>query len=317
MTPPVILVPGNPMPAGGEAKWLVAEDDARLRVFTWPGADEARGTVFLFGGRTEFVEKYFEVAGDLLARGFAVVSFDWRGQGLSERMLADGRKGHIGDFATFGSDLALLMKEVAPAFPRPWAALSHSMGGQVLIRAAHDRPDWFSRLVFSAPMLGLRFGTAYLEQSVRALAASLNAVGLGARYVPGGTPRAADEIPFEQNILTCDERRYTLLQSLIRAEPRLGLGSATVGWLRAAFRSMDMTSRPDYLAAVAAPILICEAARDMLIEPASLEHAIAHLPAGELVTIPDSKHEILIERDETRALFWQAFDRFMGLENSH
>lgn len=303
------------MPGGGEACWLLAQDGARLRVLTWAGATEGRGTVFLFGGRTEFAEKYFEVVRELRDRGFAVVTMDWRGQGLSDRMLPDRRKGHIDDFRTFDRDLACLMAEIAPAFPKPWTALSHSMGGQVLIRAAHDEPGWFSRLVFSAPMLGLRFGTAYLEYSVRMLAASLNATGLGTRYVPGGTPRAADEIPFEQNILTRDARRYALLQSLIRAEPDLGLGAATVGWLRAAFRSMKATSAPAFLAVIEAPILICEAERDMLIEPASLEQAAAHLPAATLVAIPESKHEILIERDETRALFWQAFDRFMGLEN--
>lgn len=312
MTAPIILVPGNPMPEGGKARWLLTNEGPRLRVFTWPGAREGRGTVFLFGGRTEFAEKYFETVGELRARGFAVVTMDWRGQGLSDRLLADSRKGHIDDFATFDRDLALLMSEVAPAFPKPWAAFAHSMGGQILIRAAHDHPEWFSRIVFSAPMLGLRFSRT-AERAIRALTVALHASGLGARYVPGGTPKAADETPFEENILTCDEKRYALLQSLIRAEPGLGLGAATVGWLRAAFRSMDMAAVPGWLGSIKTPILICEAARDALVSSLALRHAAEHLPACSLVTIPDAKHEILIERDEARAVFWQAFDRFMGI----
>lgn len=312
MTAPIVLVPGNPMPEGGEARWLLTNEGVRLRVFTWPGAREGRGTVFLFGGRTEFVEKYFEVVGELRDRGFAVVSFDWRGQGLSDRMLPDGRKGHIDDFATFDGDLALLMSEVAPAFPKPWVALAHSMGGQILIRAAHDHPEWFSRLAFSAPMLGLRFSRT-AERAIRALVAALHAAGLAGRYVPGGKPKAADETPFEENILTSDEKRYALLQSLVRAEPKLGLGGATVGWLRAAFRSIDATSAPLYLADIKAPILICQAERDALIAASALRHAATHLPACDLVPIADAKHEILIERDPARAAFWQAFDRFMGI----
>ena len=53
----------------------------------------------LFQGRAEFIEKYFETVRELRARGFAVATIDWRGQGGSERALADPRKGHVGDFS--------------------------------------------------------------------------------------------------------------------------------------------------------------------------------------------------------------------------
>jgi len=303
------------MPEGGEARWLAMPDGARLRVFTWEGG--SRGTVFFFGGRTEFVEKYFEVVGELRARGFSVVSLDWRGQGLSTRLLPDRRKGHIDDFTTFDRDLAHVMAEIAPGFPKPWFALAHSMGGTILLAAAHDHPDWFTGVVLSAPMLGLKFSGKAMALTVRGMATGLDALGFGKRYLPGGTPKAADENPFERNILTHDERRYALLQALIRAEPALGLGSATVGWLHAAFRAIDRLSALGWLAAVRTPVLICAAERDSLIDGAALRHAAVHLPAGELVEIAGSRHEILIELDACRAAFWGAFDAFTGkLEKS-
>tara|TARA_R110000824_G_scaffold401149_1_gene610928 strand:- start:959 stop:1906 length:948 start_codon:yes stop_codon:yes gene_type:complete len=307
---PVVLIPDNPMPEEGQARWLALPDGARLRLFTWGGG--TRGTVFLFNGRTEFVEKYFEVIGELRARGFSVVSIDWRGQGLSTRMLDDPRKGHIDDFATFDRDLAHVMAEVASGFPKPWYALAHSMGGNILLRGAHDHPDWFSGVVLSAPMLGLKFPGRAMALAVRGLAVGLDRLGLGARYVPGGTPRANDETPFAENILTHDEGRYALLQALTRAEPALGLGSATIGWLHAAFRSVDKVSAPGWLAEIETPVLICLAAQDGLIDGAALRHAAAHLPAGELVEIDGARHEILIETDPCRAAFWAAFDRFTG-----
>lgn len=311
MTAPIVLIPENPMPEGGEAFWLTAADGTRLRVFTWTGGETPRGTVFLFGGRTEFVEKYFEVVDDLRVRGFAVVSMDWRGQGLSERMLADPRKGHIDDFSTYDSDLARLMEEVAPPFPKPWVGLAHSMGGQILLRAAHDRPEWFSRIALSAPMFGLRFSPGMMRM-VRGVTGLLHLLRRDGDYVPGGNEKAADEAPFEGNILTHDPRRYAITQALIRAEPRLGLGSTTVGWLHAAFRTIDMTSRPYYLAAIETPLLICEAAGDALVAPEALAHAVLHAPDARLVAVPGARHEILIERDETRAVFWDAFDDFMA-----
>ncbi len=66
------------------------------------------------------IEKFFEVIGDLRARGFAVATIDWRGQGGSQRLLPDPRKGHIGDFSAYQLDLEVLMREVVlPDCPAP------------------------------------------------------------------------------------------------------------------------------------------------------------------------------------------------------
>jgi lysophospholipase len=299
------------MPAGGTARWLTASDGIRLRAMAWP-KDGAKGTVFLFGGRTEFAEKYFEVVGELLARGFAVATVDWRGQGLSDRLLDDPRKGHVDDFASFGRDLDVFMTEVAPSMPKPWVALAHSMGGNILLRAAHDHSGWFSAVVLSAPMLGLRFGSPGARRAAAAVAAGCSLLGLGGRYLPGGTPKGADEVPFEENILTHDEGRYAIYQALVRTEPKLGLGASTFGWLAAAFRSMALTAAPAYLAAIKTPVLIVAAAQDGLIDRVALEAAANGLPNGELATVEKSRHEILMERDDCRSVFWAAFDAFIA-----
>ena len=70
-------------------------------------------------------------------RSFAVAVLDWRGQGLSDRALADARKGHVDDFSQYDSDLASFMQQVVlPDCPPPVFAIGHSMGASVLIRAA-------------------------------------------------------------------------------------------------------------------------------------------------------------------------------------
>ncbi len=69
-------------------------DGVSLRVAQWPAsAMPIQGTVLLLQGRAEFIEKYFETVDHFRARGFDVVSFDWRGQGGSERLLRNPRKG--------------------------------------------------------------------------------------------------------------------------------------------------------------------------------------------------------------------------------
>tara|TARA_R110002124_G_scaffold22610_1_gene85002 strand:+ start:1106 stop:2044 length:939 start_codon:yes stop_codon:yes gene_type:complete len=303
------------MPADGRSFWLHTPDGTRLRAMTWPpDADRpggVRGTVFMFGGRTEFAEKYFEVAGELLQRGFAVATVDWRGQGLSDRALPDPRKGHVADYAEFDQDLATFMHAVAPSWPKPWVALAHSMGGNVLMRGLHDHPGMFAAAVLNAPMLGLRLGSNFVSGVLGLVAAVGNLSGFAGRYVPGGSPAANDAVPFEQNILTHDTARYALHQSQIVADPALGLGSATYGWLAASFRSIRKVMQTDYLAAVKTPVLIVAAGADRLIDRDALISAAAEVDQGELLLIEGANHEVLIETDEIRAKFWAAFDEFI------
>ena len=60
-------------------------DGVNLRFARWTPPPGRKGTVVVLQGRTESIEKYFETVRDLRARGFAVATFDWRGQGLSDR----------------------------------------------------------------------------------------------------------------------------------------------------------------------------------------------------------------------------------------
>ena len=76
----------------GNIRRETATDGTRLRIGHWPAASASR-RVILCHGRTEFLEKYREVIGELNNRGCDVWSMDWRGQGLSDRMLVNPQKG--------------------------------------------------------------------------------------------------------------------------------------------------------------------------------------------------------------------------------
>src|SRR5581483_5466696 len=81
----LVSIPANPVPDGAIAGAIKTRDGVTLRFARWLPPPGRKGTVCIFPGRTEFIEKYFEVVRDLRTRGFAVAILDWRGQGGSQR----------------------------------------------------------------------------------------------------------------------------------------------------------------------------------------------------------------------------------------
>src|SRR3954463_12417889 len=139
-----------------QPRFAYGRDGKPLRIVTLhPSADlTPRGVCVLLHGLTEFIEKYLEVIGDLLDRGYTVATMDWRGQGGSFRALDNPLKAHIEDFRQHDSDLQLFMDKVVHNLTdRPPIALAHSMGANILLRSLHDHPRQFSAAVLSTPML--------------------------------------------------------------------------------------------------------------------------------------------------------------------
>src|SRR5271170_606929 len=113
-------------------------DGARLRYAVFEPQGTPRGTFLVAQGRREFIEKKgLEVGRDLLARGFKIILFDWRGQGLSSRFL-DGAKrqhDHVPDFDIYIKDLREFYRDIVkPRQAGPLFVTAHSMGALIVTR---------------------------------------------------------------------------------------------------------------------------------------------------------------------------------------
>jgi lysophospholipase len=145
----------NPVPLGANAGFLDVRKGVKVRCASWQSALQQRGgTVCIFPGRNEYIEKYFETVGELRRRGFAVAIIDWRGQGGSTRLVRGASRGHIRSFDDYEEDIRHFMQEVVlPDCPMPYYALAHSMSAPILFNAATKRGCWFHRLIATAPMV--------------------------------------------------------------------------------------------------------------------------------------------------------------------
>jgi len=301
---------------GGIVRWVEAEDGAKLRTASFPakltGRGKARtvakGRILFLTGFSEFIEKHLETIGELQGRGFQVFTLDWRGQGLSTRMLPNRSKGHVDDFGRFMEDLEVVLRETVPH--GPITLMGHSMGGHLALRLAQERPARISRGVLIAPMIDILL-PPFVHSLARMAALGMSWVGLNDHYAPGAQDYGPWREEFAGNILTSDRGRFEQSAAYMRGNPDLGIGGPTIGWVRAAFNSIDETRAAGYAEGILAPILIVGAGRDQLVDTSALAPLAHRLPRVRLVVIEDSMHEILKERDEIRARFWEAFDTFI------
>ena len=140
-------------------QYIQTADGVKLRCGIWNNPNPGdKATVLLLHGRTEFIEKYGEFVDELIAKGFRVVSFDWRGQGLSDRHPKANSKGHVDQFDQYLYDLDTLLEQpglIDPSLPQ--YLIAHSMGGHLALRYLHKHPTQFDKALLLSPMVDIRF----------------------------------------------------------------------------------------------------------------------------------------------------------------
>jgi lysophospholipase len=159
-------------------------------------------------------------------------------------------------------------------------------------------------MLTTAPMLGLTAvrGWSRVAQGV-ARAACL--VGLAAvqvqRYDPFG-------LSFERTVLTHDRARYDRSMAQLRACPDLALGGPTFGWMDYALGAGARLNRPEVAARFSTPLTVIGAQDDRLVSSADAQAFAEAAPHGRYVRADGAMHEILMETDAVRDLFWREFD---------
>ena len=305
---PLTPLPGNGLPEGLVATLVTAKDGRKLRAaFAVPSAP--KGTVVLVCGRGDFIERWFETIADFLRRGFAVATFDFRGQGGSERAYEDRYRDGIRNFSEYDDDFtSFMMQVVLPDCPPPFYAIGHSTGGLILLRALTKR-TWFERAVLSAPLMGVDTGF-WPASVVRLLCAGAPKVGLGRLFLPGQSKRPIAPQNFPGNNLTSDQRRFHQATTTLAEQPGLGVGGPTFSWLNAALTALRQMNAFGKSMVFRAPILIVAAGRDRVVDNEATRRFCAAATGVSLAVIPEARHEILFERDSIREQFFAAFDAF-------
>ncbi len=298
-----------PGPDGGQAHWAMTSDGKRIRVGSWP-LDHARGTVLLFPGRTEYIEKYGVTAREFAARGLATMSVDWRGQGLADRLIDDPLVGHVEVFSDYQKDVAAMMRAARElGLPRPYFLLAHSMGGCIGLRAVMEGLG-VQAAAFTGPMWGI-----YIKPQLRFLAGilarNMPRFGLG-HGLPPGTVKEPYVLtaPFDDNMLTTDAQMYDMMRDQLRAHPELSLGGPSYIWLREAL------AETEHLAGRAAPSLPAVTwlgSNERIVNTPHVHARMERWKGGRLEMVEGAEHEVLMGSDSQRSAIMDGMEKlFLG-----
>jgi lysophospholipase len=293
--------------------FMITADQGSLRYGIWHIPNEKRkGSILLLCGRSEFLEKYSEIIGKLNQKGFDVYGFDWRGQGLSSRMLANRHKGFIDSYNVYLDDLNLFFdKIVTPESARPLIVIAHSMGGHIALRFLFDHPGAVDMAVLTSPMIGI-FKSNLSRWFVKVITRIAVKIGFSHAYAIGSGDYSDGK--FNGNALTSDPVRFMDAVKAIGKNPDLALGGVTYGWLSATLTSIDILNQPGYAAKITTPILMISAGEDKIVSSKAQKKFCTWLPNCRFVEIPGARHEIFKETDAVQSIVWHEFERFTRIE---
>ncbi|MEO0498239.1 MAG: alpha/beta hydrolase [Pseudomonadota bacterium] len=301
---------GNRSPAGGKVGVVETRDGFRLRYARWSATTpKTQGTVLVLHGRTEFIEKYFETVTDLRSRGYAVLTFEWRGQGASTRHTANRRKGYVESYDEYGVDLSTIISQVMlPDCRPPFSILAHSMGGLAALYNADLLTQQVERIVLLAPFVGFADLPAP-RRLVHMVTALMMALGFGETYTGGGD-RTEERRPFSGNVLTSDAGRFERNRKLMTTSGDLGLGGPTAAWTRATIKAQDRVMDPVFSSNVRIPTLMVAGGNDKVSDNRAIEQLVGQMRSASFVMLQGARHEILHEKNAIRDQLLAAIDAF-------
>ena len=277
-------------PPHGQAYEIRSQDGLALRIGVWSDSSTNKGTVFLLPGRADFIEKLGHAMCDFHSLGYSVCVLEFRGLGLSDRLIADRRAGHVDRFTDYQHDVRAAVSAASELeLPEPFFLHGNSMGGCIGLRSAIEGVS-FKACAFTSPMWGVQL-PRILHLIATPITNAVRTLGFGHRFAPG---RNGDNETlnwtFDENEITGDADMFAHLQHVNRKVDDHWIGGPTIGWLQQALQETK------YLAKQPAPNIPCiafSAERDQLVDRAAIEQRMNSWTDSTYQMVSAAKHDLL------------------------
>lgn len=263
-------------------------DGTELR---WEGylAENARGTVVILHGFTEFPGKYLEMTWYFLNRGYHVFLPTQRGHDTAGII-------HVNRFDDYVYDLNCFIEQFRSYTDSlPLYLYAHSMGGGVGARHLQEYPGEFQKAILSSPMFCPR--AADLPY-----AAAL--CGTRAMLCRGGQETSTlftctfdPDMPLERSS-AASEGRFRWNISCRLENPLYQTSGVSNRWVYESVALQQRVLRRSNCRRIRVPVLVFSAGRDAQVRLAPQERFVKRVPSAVLVRYPEEKHELFSAKNE-------------------
>ena len=254
-------------------------------------------------GRTESALKYKELAFDLYHQGYDLFFIDHRGQGNSSRLCTDTHRGHVEDFQHYVNDLKSFVDSLQlTEHYQSCFLLSHSMGGAISALYLEEKKHPFQAVAFFSPMLSinLRGLPVFLAKIISYVSDRICRIfGKKDCNAPGSS--IYNPIVFVKNQLTSSTKRYRSMLSTFEVVIEAQLGGPTMRWVNESLYAMEKAIKN--ATKIKVPTIIIQSGADTVLTSKGQQQffdKIKHNKDNIFLSIPNAKHELLIEQDKYR-----------------
>ncbi len=277
--------------------------DGKELFCSWFTADHPIGTVLVMHGFTENAFKYSELIFSLLHAGLNVCAYDQRGHGRSWR---DGRIDdlsltHVADFNEYVADMECVCDTFLRDTTLPRLLFCHSMAGAVGGLFLERHPGFFSKALFSSPMIAADRGHVPFFL-VKALCRCAKWTGHGKDRIFISKPYGGPE-DFATACATGRER-FDWYDAIKAAHPEFTNNGSTYDWTLQSMRVSQMLLWPGRVEKIDADVLVYSAAQDTVVLPRAQRMFVRRLKRGRLRVVEGAKHEIYRSSDDVLFPWW-------------
>ncbi|MEO1747735.1 MAG: alpha/beta hydrolase [Pseudomonadota bacterium] len=289
-------------PLGDGWVWESFEPEAGIQLrtgrFENPPSNP-KGVVIVVPGYTAPLEMLSRSINQFHANGFLTYGFEYRGQGLSTRLLSNPEKGHVEDYATFAGDLGAFASSVR----RPDLSLNIyaiSQGAHITMRMAGDGLGNADRYALIVPMAKIMTGD-FPYGIARVLAVALSYTGLGEMFAPGRGPWDIADVTFgAETACNANPQRAQLRDALFALDENKRVNGPTARWVYESMNSSDLLLGPDYAENINAPVIMFTAGQDTIVDTDAAVSLCDKLGNCTRQHFEASRHCIGQETDEVR-----------------
>lgn len=271
-----------------EIKFLKSPTDGSAIRYAVRQGDSSKRAVLFLNGRSEYIEKYQDLADDTDFFDCTWVMMDHRGQGASE-----GLKSHVSSYEVFAKDAQAVVTETIGS--QNYVLIAHSMGGLIALYGTMKgilRPD---ALVLCSPLFGIFTPMPLFLAKV--VARLLNHTPIRTWSTGANIDRREK---FEGNILTQSKERFERMSaSAFRGSP------PTFGWIQATFEGLATIFNRRNIQKLKIPVAIIVGDKEKVVDRLAYEGWIKSRETlsgtkTSFKLVPGAEHELLNEDDKYR-----------------